>query len=45
MLFRKIILVYREIRTKHKNTFCGKSANFLSVKPNGIDSNHYAREG
>jgi len=45
MMFRKIILVYREIRTKHKNTLCGKSAEFLSVKPHGIDSNHYALKG
>jgi hypothetical protein len=45
MLFTKIILVYREIRTKHKNTLSGKGAEFLSVKPHCIDSNHYALKG
>jgi hypothetical protein len=42
MLYREIIAVCSEIRTKSINTLCGQSAEFLNVKPGGIYSNHWA---
>lgn len=46
MLFKKIILVYREIHKKNTKIHpAEKSAKFLSVQPHGTDSNHYALKG
>jgi len=32
MLYREIIDVCSQIRTKHKNTLCGQNVEFLNVK-------------
>jgi len=32
MLYREIMAVYSEIRTKHINTLCGQNVELLSVK-------------
>lgn len=34
-MFRKIILVYCDIRTKHTNALCGKNVEFSNVKVGG----------
>jgi hypothetical protein len=44
MLYREIIAVFSEIRTKHINTLCGQKVELLNVKPGGIYSNHWALE-
>jgi hypothetical protein len=36
MLYREIIAVCSEIRTKRINTLCGQNVGFLSVKPGDI---------
>ena len=33
MLYKEIIFVCSEIRTKHTNALCGEDAEFLNVKP------------
>ena len=35
MLYRKIIAVCSDMRTKHVDTFCGQNLEFLNVKPGG----------
>jgi hypothetical protein len=45
MLFREIIAVCSEIHTKHINTLCGQNVEFVSVKPGGTYSNHWALQG
>jgi hypothetical protein len=36
MLYREIIAVCSEIRTKHINTLCGQNVELLNVKPGGV---------
>jgi hypothetical protein len=45
MVYREIIAVCSEIRTKHINTLCGQNAEFVNVKPGGTQSNHWDLEG
>jgi hypothetical protein len=45
MLYREIIAVCFEIRTKHINTLCGQNVDFVNVKPGGTYSDHCALEG
>ena len=42
MLYREIIAVCSEIHTKHINTLCGQNVEFVSVKPGGTYSDHWA---
>ena len=42
MLYREIIAVCSEIRTKHINTLCGQRVEFVNVKPSGTYSNNWA---
>jgi hypothetical protein len=42
MLYREIIAVCSQIHTKHINTLCGQNVEFLSVKPGGTYSDHWA---
>jgi hypothetical protein len=42
MLYREIIAVCSEIRTKHINTVCGQNVGFVNVKPGGTQSAHYS---
>ena len=41
MMYREIIAVCPEIRTKHKNTLCGQNVVFVKVKPGGTYSSHW----
>jgi len=45
MLYREIIAVCSEIRTKHINTLYGQNVVFLNVKRGGTDGNHEALKG
>ena len=45
MLYREIIAVCSEIHTKHINTVCGQSVEFVNVVRIGTYSNHWALEG
>ena len=45
MLYREIIAVCSEIHTKHINTLCGQNVEFVSVKPGGTYSDHWALKG
>jgi hypothetical protein len=45
MLYREIIAVCSEIRTKHINTLCGQNVEFVNVKPDGTYSNRGALDG
>ena len=45
MLYREIIAVCSEIRTKHINILYGLNVKLLNVKPGGTYSNHYAVRG
>jgi hypothetical protein len=45
MLYREIIAVCSEIRTKHINTVCGQNVEFMNVKPDGTYSNHWDLKG
>jgi len=45
MLYREIMAVCSEIHTKHTNTLRGQNVEFLSVKPGGTYSDHYALKG
>ena len=45
MLYREIIAVCSEIHTKHINTLCGQSVEFVNVKAGGTYSDHWALEG
>ena len=42
MLYREIMAVYHQIRTKHINTLCGQNADILNIKPFGSYSDHWA---
>jgi len=42
MLYKEIIAVCSEIRTKHTNTLCGQNVELLNAKPGGTYSNHCA---
>ena len=44
-LCREIIAVCSEIHTKHINVLCGQNVEFLSVKPDGTYSDHWALKG
>jgi hypothetical protein len=43
MLYREIIAVCSEIRTKHINTLCGQNVELLNVKPGGTYSDHWLK--
>ena len=45
MLYKEIIAVCSEIRTKHTNTFYGQNVEFVNVKPGGTYSNHWDLKG
>jgi len=45
MLCRKIIAVCSEIHTEDLNTLCGQKVEFMTVKPGGACSNHWALKG
>ena len=45
MLYTEIIGVCSQIDTKHVNTLCGPNVEFVSVKPGGAYSNHWALGG
>jgi len=40
MLYREIIAVCSEIRTKHINALCGQNVEFMDENPGGTKSNH-----
>ena len=42
MLYKEIIAVCSEIRTKHINPLCGQYVELLNVKVGGTYSNHWA---
>jgi hypothetical protein len=42
MLHREILAAYREGYTKHINTLCVKTAEFLDVKADRTYDNHWA---
>jgi len=45
MLYREIIALFSQIHTKHINTLCGQSVEFVNVKPGGTYRNHLALKG
>ena len=45
MLYREIIAVCSEIRTKHINTLCGQKVESVNFKFGGTYSNHWALKG
>jgi hypothetical protein len=45
MLYWEIIAVCSEIHTKHINTLCWQKVEFFSVKPGGINNNHWTLNG
>ena len=45
MLYREIIAVCSEIRTKHINVLCWLNVELLNVKPGGIYSDRCTLEG
>jgi len=45
MLYREIIAVCSEIRTKYINTLYGEKVEFLNVKPGGTYSSYCALNG
>jgi len=45
MLYREIIAICSQIHTKHINTLCGQSAEFVNVKPDGMYSDQRALDG
>jgi len=42
MFYREMIAVCSQIHTKHLNTLCGQSVEFVKVKPSGTYCNHWA---
>jgi hypothetical protein len=44
MLYREIIAVCSDIRTKHINTLCGQNVELLHVKSDGTLSNHWTTD-
>jgi hypothetical protein len=45
MLYREIIAVCSEIRTKHTTTLCRQNVQIVNVKSGGTYSNHWALNG
>jgi hypothetical protein len=45
LLFREIISVYSENRTKHVNTLCGQNAECFNVKVHGTYNNRFTSKG
>jgi len=45
MLYREIIAVCSQIRTKHINTLCGQNVELLNIKPGGTYSDRWTLEG
>ena len=45
MMYREIIAVCSEIRTKHINTLCERNVEFVNVKSGGTYSDHWAWKG
>jgi len=45
MLYREIIAVCSQIQTKHINTLCGQSVEYMNVKAGGTYSDHWAVKG
>jgi hypothetical protein len=45
MLYRENIAVCSEIHTKHMRALCGQNVQFLNVKPDGTQRNHWALTG
>jgi len=45
MLYREIIVVCSQIRTKHINTLCGQNVEFVNVEPGVTYSDHCAVKG
>ena len=45
MLYSEIIAVCSQIHTKHTNTLCVQNVEFVTVKPDGIYSDHWALSG
>jgi hypothetical protein len=45
MLYREIIAVCSEIRTKQINTVCGQNVELLNVKTDGTYNDHWALKG
>jgi hypothetical protein len=43
MLYREIIAVCSQIRTKHINNLCGQNIELLNVKPGGTTRNEGAK--
>jgi len=41
MLYREIIAVCSQIRTKHTNTLCGQNIEFLNVALGGTYNDHW----
>jgi hypothetical protein len=44
-MYRKIIAVFPQIHTKHKNNLCGQNVELLNVKTCGTHSNHWVLNG
>jgi len=45
MLYREIIAVCSDIRTKHINEVCGQNMEFMGVKSGGTCSDHWDLKG
>jgi len=45
MLYRKIIAVYSQIHTQHKNTLCEQNVKFVIIETGGTYRNHLALKG
>ena len=45
MLYREIIAVCSQIRTKHINTLCGQNVEFVNVKRSGTYNYHWSYIG
>jgi len=45
MLYREIIAVCSQIRTKHINTLCGQNVEIVENLTGGTYSDHWALEG
>jgi hypothetical protein len=45
MLYREIIAVYSEIRTKHTNTLCGQNVQYLKAAHSATSPDYWAVNG
>jgi len=45
MLYKEIIVVCSQIRTRHVNTLCGQNVELVTVKPGGTYNIHWALTG